>query len=157
MRSKGHFTADAEDSRRVDVGGMRGAKVSGGGVPVVDELRGQVPVHMPNQKVTAAAPGHGLPPAGFQTQRTQASITSGTRNVHGQLHHARRSLEVGTASSFKIEVGAVCRNARRLSCAHPETFARRSTSLGLLDGQETRADLHRLARENTSSPCTRRA
>ena len=54
--------------------GMRGTKVPGGGVSAVDELRGQIPQHLPDREVPAPATRHRLPAARVEAQGAEAAL-----------------------------------------------------------------------------------
>lgn len=69
---------------------MRGAEMPRGGLPPVDELRGQVPLDLPDQEVAAATARHCLFAAGVEATRTGAAHSRDPGLLHRQFRHRRR-------------------------------------------------------------------
>jgi len=64
--------------------------VPGRDLPPVDELRGQVPLDLPDQEIAAATARHRVSAAGVEAARGSAAHGRAPRLLHRQLRHRRR-------------------------------------------------------------------
>ncbi|CAB0028703.1 unnamed protein product, partial [Trichogramma brassicae] len=143
QRSEGNHACHAKSRRRMDARGLRGTKARGG-VSAGDELRGQVPEHLPHKEAAPPALGHCLPAARLEAARAKAHLRRGARLLHRQFHHTARALEVGTAGRLEAQMGFISGDSERFYFVHFGTSTSRFAQLGHEDDQTTREDLHRL-------------